>query len=188
MPNIRPVQRLQRGITLIEVLLVLAIAAAMAAAAYRAFAVARSDALLSDLQAGSIQMAGRVKQVFGAAGTYQDLTPTLLEQAGAVPSQFRFDGESLNDPFGNPVKLSGGRASFAFSYENLSRDHCLSLAPALNSIAYRITVGSDADTLEGQATGRHEYRNARAELDTPSLIRECSQDRGTQRRLAVEIR
>lgn len=201
--SLRP--SLQRGVTLTETLLVLALASVLAAAAYRAYASASNDAKLSDMSNGTLSLIGKIKQVWGSAGNYENLTPTTLNRSGILPSQFKFapgggsgGNDQVWDTFGNEVLISGTRGSFALVFGYLSKDNCSSLAPTLASIAYRINVGEGATASNGKISGGKLYKGPEVstannadlgnnnDLDTDALVTACS---GSGNRvIALEIR
>lgn len=195
----------QRGVTLTETLLVLALASVLAAAAYRAYASASNDAKLSDLSNGTVSLIGKVKQVWGSAGNYENLTPTTLNRSGILPSQFKFapgggagGNDQVWDTFGNEVLVNGTRGSFALAFGFLSKENCSSLAPTLASIAYRINVGEGATASNGKISGGKPYKGPEVsaanrndlgnadDLDTDALVAACSN--AGNRVIALEIR
>jgi len=179
---------LQRGITLTETLLVLAVAAALAVAAYAAYSVARNDSTLSDLSSGTVTMVEKVRQVWSLSGNYSAVDAANVSKAGILPKPFKFDGSNIQDPFGNNVVLNGASTSFAFSFRNLSKENCSKLAPTMASFAYQISVGGDAQAAQGKAAGNNLYKTSSGEIDTGALINACGSDAAASRNIAVEIR
>ena len=181
-------RQLQRGITLTETLLVLAVAAALAVAAYAAYSVARNDGTLSDLSSGTVTMVEKIRQVWSLSGDYSSVTAVNLSKAGVLPKPFKFDGDNIQDPFGNNLVINGATTSFAFSFRNLSSENCSKLAPTLASFGYQITVGGDAQASQGRASGASLYKSSAGEINTGALINACGADSASQRNIAVEIR
>jgi len=178
----------QRGITLTETLLVLAVAAALAVAAYAAYSVARNDSRLSELASGTVTMVEMIKQVWSLSGDYSEVTAENISKAGILPKPYKFDGNDIQDPFGNTVTINGSTTSFAFAFRNLSNENCSKLAPTLASFAYQITVGTDARATQGRVTGNLPYKNSAGEIATHHLITACGNSNASQRNIAVEIR
>lgn len=190
----------QRGVTLTETLLVLALAAALAAAAYRAYGTASNDAKTSELSNGAITMIGKIKQVWGASGDYTTLAPATLEQSGILPVQFRTNrsgstlATEIRDTFGNVVSITGTQGSFTLGFERLSPDTCTTLAPVLASQAYRIRAGSGAAAANGVASGGQVYKDPTATsmpqsgLDVAALTAACGDSDVANRILVAEIR
>lgn len=188
----RPLRR-QAGVTLTETLLVLALAAALGAVAYRSYSSAREESRLSDMTTGTIAMIGKIGQFYSASADYSGLTPEILHKAGILPSQFRTVADSnnvieLRDPFGNAVAINGTGGSYAFAFQNLTSAACSSLATALTSIAHRIAAGASVTvsdgTLNAGANGKF-YKDESTSGDLSGLVDGCSQDGAL---LAFEVR
>ncbi|TCT10727.1 hypothetical protein EDC22_105227 [Tepidamorphus gemmatus] len=185
--------RRQAGVTLTETLLVLALAAALGAVAYRSYSSAREEARLSDMTTGAIALIGKIGQFYSAAADYSGLTPEILHKAGIVPPQFRTVTDSngtveLRDPFGNTVDINGTGGSYALAFRRLTQAACSSLATALTSIAHRIAAGASVTAANGVidtgANGRI-YKDETTSADLAGLVDGCSQDSAL---LAVEVR
>jgi len=181
-------RHLQRGITLTETLLVLAVAAALAVAAYAAYSVARNDGTLSALSSGTVTLVEKIRQVWSLSGNYDSVDAATVNKAGILPKPFKYDGGSIQDPFGNSMVINGATTSFAFSFRNLSKENCSKLAPSLASFAFQITVGGDAQASQGRAVGNGLYKARSGEIDTGALINACGADSAAARNIAVEIR
>lgn len=189
----------QRGVTLTETLLVLALAAVLAAAAYRAYATASNDTKTSELGNGTMALIGKVKQVWGADGNYTTLTPETLDRSGVLPAQFRSNrngstpASEIRDVFGNAMSIHGEAGSFTVGFDNLSRDTCSTLATTLASMAYRIQVGSGARAANGAiANGGKAYKGptvtSASGLDTGALVEACDDVTPANRLIVAEIR
>jgi len=188
----------QRGVTLTETLLVLALAATLAAAAYRAYSTASNDAKTSELGNGTITLIGKIKQVWGAAGDYASLDPANLERSGILPTQFRTNrngstlASEVRDTFGNEITITGGVGAFTLGFNNLSSDTCTTLAATLASQAFRIQAGSGATAATGAATGGKQYKGpdvtTQSGLDVAALTEACGDSEAVNRILVAEIR
>jgi len=189
---------MQRGVTLTETLLVLALAATLAAAAYRAYSTASSDAKTSELGNGTVALIGKIKQVWGATGDYSTLTPANLEQSGILPTQFRTNrsgttlATEVRDTFGNEITITGGAGAFTLGFNQLSADTCTTLAATLASQAFRIQAGSGATAADGAASGGADYKGpdvtATSGLDVAALAQACGDANTANRILVAEIR
>jgi len=179
----------QRGITLTEALLVLALAALLASVAYVTYGSARKDVRVADITNGTISMVAKISQVYGNSSDYTSLTAQLLNQAGLVPSQFLVIDQSgtaeMHDAFGNPFLLSGTLGSYAFAFENLDSESCAKLAPALVSVAHQINTGNDVIINNGRIDGGHIYKSPEGEVNVANLAIGCN---AAPTRLAVEVR
>ncbi|WP_027015215.1 type 4 pilus major pilin [Comamonas composti] len=190
----------QRGVTLTETLLVLALAAVMAAGAYRAYASASNDAKTSELGNGTVALIGKIKQVWGTDGNYVSLKPETLDRAGILPAQFRTNRDGSNpateirDTFGNTISVYGQSGSFTLGFENLSRDTCSTLATTLASLAFRIHVGAGARNSDGSIapSGGRAYKGptvtAISGLDTEALVMACDDATPANRLIVAEVR
>jgi len=183
----------QRGVTLTETLLVLGVAALLAAAAYRAYSMASSDARTSELSNSTVALVNKVKNVFGTDGNYTTLNTTFaekLENSGVLPPQFRRNNAEIRDIFGNPVTVTGGNGSFTVGFTNLERDTCSTLASSLASVAYAINVG-DATAANGAlGSGGEKYKDPATGLDSGALASAngCGTAAVGNRKLVAEIR
>lgn len=184
-------RRRQRGITLVEALLVLALAALLASIAYVTYGSGRKDVRLNDATTGTITLIARINQLYGNSSDYTTLTPTLLSQTGIVPSQFQVaDNEGtleLRDLFGNPLEINGGSGSYALAFNGLDRESCSKLAPALASIAFQINAGAAADVnvTNGAVNGGQEYKAAAGTVNVANLAAGCN---AAPARLAIVVR
>jgi len=196
---------LQRGVTLTETLLVLAVAAILAAAAYRAYAVANNDARTNDLSNATIALVGKIKQVWGTDSDYSGLdgnkAADALHNSGVLPSAFRREGTGtsarIKDSFGYDVTFHGTPGAFSVGFTNLSKEACSVLAGALVGVAHTIYVGrATATTNNGRITisGGKEYKGPNIATDSGldgtalSDIAGCGVSAPANRKLVAIIR
>jgi len=196
---------LQRGVTLTETLLVLAVAAILAAAAYRAYAVANADARSNDLNNAAISLIGKVKQVWGTDSDYSGIdgnkAADALFNSGVLPAAFRREGTGtsarIKDPFGYDVTFHGVPGAFSIGFTNLTKDACSTLAGALVGVAHTIYVGratASAQSGSISISGGKEYKGpnitTNSGLDGTALadIAGCGVSAPANRKLVAIIR
>lgn len=182
----------QKGITLTETLLTLSVAAVVSVIGYQGYKVANADISVSDQTGATVTMIGKIKQVFGASGSYAVLntTPGLqLANAGLLPEQFKYDADEdeILDVFGNTMGITGANRSFTVLLSDLTRESCAKIASGLSTIAYKITVGTDADHASGVVAGATVYKDPAGggTLSSTALASGCG---ATNSKVAVEIR
>jgi len=171
--------RRQRGVTLTETLLVLGVAAILAAAAYRAYAVANNDARNNDMSNGSLALVGKIKQVWGTDGNYSGLdgndAPDALFNSGILPAQFRREGKGssakIKDLHGYDVTFNGIEGAFAIGFTNLSKEACVLLASSLSGVAHSVYVGRARATTNSSSgtisiSGGKEYKGPNIDTDS----------------------
>jgi len=199
--------RRQRGVTLTETLLVLAVAAILAAAAYRAYSVANTDSRNNDLSNATLALIGKIKQIWGTDGDYSGLDGNKAGEAlfnsGILPSQFRREGTGnatkIRDINGNEVTFHGVEGAFTIGFTNLSKEACTLLASSLASTANSIHVGAARATTNSssgliQVTGGKEYKgpniSSSSGLDSSALTDSagCGVSSPAQRKLIALVR
>lgn len=175
----------QKGLTMIEVLVVLAVLAAVIGAVYGGSRAANSDVAANELGRAATSLVSQIKRTLGSTGSYADVSVTTIGNLGLVPSSWKIVGANLNDNFGNAVTINGSAGSFALAFPSLSSADCAKVLPLLSGLAYRATVGDDAAAASGAATGASVYKAGDGTI-TPSVLNSgCSAE---DRILALEFR
>lgn len=135
--------RKQRGVTLLEGLLVLAIAAGLAIAAYAVFRNAKSDTTTTSQARGTIALASQIVRLYAQdTAQYTNLTTANIISAGIVPADFVIAGGVINNKWGGTLTPSVGNQAgttpvnnFKFTVTGIPADSCVRYVTAIASSA-----------------------------------------------------
>lgn len=173
--------RKQKGLTLGESLLVLGVAALIAVGAYSAYKFANSDVAANDLGRGAVTLASQIKRINGSTG-YTAVNSTNVKDL--VPGGWKWDGTDVIDNYGNPVSVSGGAASFALVFSNLSPQDCQKVVSQFEGISYKLHIGG-ASAAAGVVSGGEVYKQPNGTLNPAALSAGCG---ATGAVIAMEVR
>lgn len=139
--NLRTVR--QRGVTLLEGLLVLAIAAGLAIAAYAVYRNASGDAKTTSQARGVIALATEISRLYAQDQTqYTNLTAANVISSGVVPADFTVVGTAINNRWGGTVVPAVGNQAgatpvnnFKITINGVPADSCVRLVTAIATSA-----------------------------------------------------
>lgn len=137
----------QTGMTLTESLLVLAVGALIAVLAYGAYRMASSDVKVQSQVNGTVQLVGKIKQIYASAGNYGTAKSEITSSIAAakiVPSDFKTDGTTISNSWGGTVKVYAGATNTQFLVEitNVpSEGGCLEFLSGISSAANTLNMG-----------------------------------------------
>lgn len=171
----------QAGLTLIESLLVLGLLALILVGVFTASKSANSDVASIDLGRGAVTMATSIKRVNGTIG-YSAVAPAAVKDL--IPGGWKYDGTDVLDNNGNAVGLSGGAASFAMVFSNLSATDCQKVVSQLEGVSTKLNIG-DTGAAAGVVAGGSVYKDATGTITPASLSTGCAVDK---RKIAIEVR
>jgi prepilin-type N-terminal cleavage/methylation domain-containing protein len=136
----------QRGLTLIETMVALAIGGLVIAGALALYSSASSSNTINDMNTGISALRASTKSLFANTGSYATATNAILTSAGQVPSTFK--GATFATPTGGVVTIAGTASSFTMTVTNLPQDVCVGLATAANGyISLAINANSAITTV-----------------------------------------
>lgn len=130
-----------KGFTLLEILLVIGIAAVIAIAAFMAWPAVQSSQRANAEQSRAMTIAAGIKQAYN--GRYAGVTDANVIAAKIPPSDM-IDGATLNSSWGEAVTVApvtGDNSKFTISYAAVPEAVCLKLAPGLGQSFENVTVG-----------------------------------------------
>lgn len=175
----------QRGFALGELLLAVAVVGILVTIGYGIYNSLTKDTAAQDLTQKSVAMIGKIKSIYGNAGTFSGITGQAVDQLGARPDGFRLSGTDLVDNFGNVIDVNGAAAFFGMRFQGLTKDTCGKIASGLAGLAYQVTVGSASavSVAAGVITGGTDYKAAGGTPNTANLATGC----GAAEPLAVAV-
>lgn len=177
--------RRQAGLTLVDSLLALAIAAMVSLVAFGGYRFATSDVNVEALGRGAVTLANQVKRIFGATGSYTAVTAANINANGLIPTGWKWDGAAVVDNYGNAVSITGGASSFSLIFSQLSAADCAKVVGQLEGIASKIHIGAAAAGAAGVVTGGSVYKTAAGVISGDALANGCGE---AARLVAVEVR
>lgn len=143
------VQRKQAGMTLTESLLVLAVGALIAVLAYGAYRMATSDVKVQSQVQGTVQLVGKIKQIYSSAANYGTASASLnqaVNDAKIVPSDFKGSGATITNAWGGAVNVAVGATNtqFTVTFVGVPQEGCIEFVTGIASAATTLVVGTGA--------------------------------------------
>ncbi|NEX63364.1 prepilin-type N-terminal cleavage/methylation domain-containing protein [Noviherbaspirillum galbum] len=179
-----------KGMTLPETLLVLAVGAAVAVVGYAGYKTATGDVGGAALAQDTVTMIAKIKQTWGSTGNFTSLSAANLNNAGLLSnSSYKYDGTNIVDGLGNTATIDGATTKFAMLLGPYSKDDCARIAPQLVSAAYNINVGDAAALTGGNAgtvTGGSAFK-AGTTTTQANMLTGCG-GTNTAPKIAIEVR
>lgn len=132
-----------QGFTLLEILLVIGIAAVIAIAAFMAWPAVQSSQRANAEQSRAMTIAAGVKQAYN--GRYSGVSNENVIRAKIPPSDM-INGTALNSSWGGTVTVAPAATNtkFTITYDTVPENVCLKLAPGLGQSFENVTVGGTA--------------------------------------------
>jgi hypothetical protein len=170
------------GFVLGEFLLALAVVSVLISIAANNYGVIRRYILSEDQASRLVQLAADVHKMWGNVTTYTTVSPQTLSQLDLIKKPMVYDGANMQDEWGNPMLVVGGKRSFAVTvggaFNPMSPDECSAVANRLAAIALNINVGQSATLATGLNAGKLvgglPYKSS-AMINQDSLTTGCSQ-------------
>ncbi|CAN7741750.1 hypothetical protein LJR118_006642 [Acidovorax sp. LjRoot118] len=158
----RPKIRSSKGFVLTELVLGLAVVAAVVAIGVGAYTVIRGGISADDQGNKMISMAASIQNNWRNAGSYATLTGEELNKLALITAPMKFVTPDVTDGWGNTMTINGGPASFVMSVGGatapINKDACASIANRLSSVAQTIRIGTSATGAAGVATGGNVFK------------------------------
>jgi hypothetical protein len=118
-----------RGLSLIEALLFLGIAAVVAIGVFSYYNTASNTTKMNSAQTQIQALVGGVKTLYSSQTNFTSLTEPLIIQAGKAPDN-AVDGNSLINPWGGNINVAGSARFFELTYQGIPRDACTGILAA----------------------------------------------------------
>lgn len=157
-------RKTQAGMTLTESLLVLSVGALVAVLAYGGYKMATDDVKSQSQAKATVQLVGKIKQTFGTAPNYNDVTVNNVVNARLVPADFKTTATPtiVNAWGGNvtPAVVTGNTAQFQLTITSVPSDGCVEFLSGISSAALSLTMGTGASNAVKAAGGQFNTANA----------------------------
>lgn len=167
----------QAGVTMVEVIIWVVIAAVVALGALQLFRMAKSSISAADTAEKTIVLAAGIQRMWGAQ-PFTNVTAQEVNKVNAIQPPLTYDGTNMQDPYGNVMLLTGSQNTFAMTLGGatapLSQDDCATIATRMAAFAIKVNVGSSASAASGLVTGGNAYKNG-ATTTVTGMTTGCSE-------------
>lgn len=147
-------KRRQRGITLVEVTIVMILAALLAAAAVFGYQKNQRRTEIRDNTSLIIEVSTELQRKFGMNNQYGAVTTAIAVQSRTIPQELRATATTANNSYGGaitiaPVNLTGTDDGVALTWANVPQSQCVDLVLGAHNVARRVRVaGTTVKTLD----------------------------------------
>ncbi|QAU35247.1 type 4 pilus major pilin [Janthinobacterium sp. 17J80-10] len=158
----------QAGMTLTESLLVLSVGALVAVLAYGGYKMATNDVKTQSQAKGTVQLVGKIKQVFGTSASYGTASAsmyTTVKNAKILPADFKDNGTAFVNAWGGTVvpAVGANTAQFTITFNGVPADGCIEFLNGVNSAAS-----------SGLTMGGTSVKTAAGDFDTAAAATQCA--------------
>lgn len=178
-------RKLQRGITLGETLLSMAIGAAVVVGAYTFYTKANSDVRAQQTADGISQIIVGIKDRFGPLGGYAGLTPATIVANSIVPKTFAVTGTgattSITTPYGNLSTVSvapdATNSSYTVLVAGIPTDACPVVIARIEATSTGLAVGTGAAVTAATSLATDAAPVVKAtglKLNTATTVAQCA--------------
>lgn len=139
-------RRAKRGVTMLELSIVLVIAGILAGAVFLAFQSNARRVSVADNVSQITETSAELKKKFGLTNNYGNLTTALAVQSRAVPDQLRIPGtNTAQNSYGGlitavPATLTQANDAAQLDWNNVKQNECIDLVIGVSDVARRIEV------------------------------------------------
>lgn len=137
--------RNQRGMTLTETLMVLAVSAMVSVLAYGGYRAASGDVETNSMITSTTQLVSNVKKLWGPVSVYDGLDNANVIKAGLVPQDFKVDttNNKIYAFWGSEVTIAVDDTDatlFNLKATNVPKEICTTYISGLQGLALKIDV------------------------------------------------
>jgi len=139
-----------RGLTLMEALLFLGLAAIVIVGAFTLYNNASSTTKMNQAKVQIQTYIGGIKSLYASQNSFASVTTALVVNSGIAPSE-AVDGVTLINPWGFPTTITGAAREFRVTFEDVPRDACTALLSAGlidQGTVFRMGVGTTLQAVE----------------------------------------
>lgn len=148
--------RRNRGFTIVELMIVLAVGVALISAAIALFSTIRANMRANNHKSDLVQIISKAQSVFGASNLYGDVTTAIAVGANTFPDGARIPGTATaQNRYGGlwsvaPATLVSANDALALTDPNVHSPDCFNLVAAVAPMNRRVSVaGSVVKVLDG---------------------------------------
>lgn len=140
--------RRQRGVTMIELSIVLVIAGVLATTVFLAFQSNARRVSVGDNTSLITETAAEMKKKFGLTNLYGNVTTALAVQSRAIPDQLRIPGTTTaQNSYGGlitaaPATLTQANDAVTLTWSAVKQSECIDLVIGVADTARRVTVAA----------------------------------------------
>lgn len=140
----------QRGVTVVELTIVLIVGALLAAAAVFGFQTNQRRNEIKDNTTAIIEISAELQRKFGINNQYGAVTTAIAVQSRSIPQYMRVTGtDTANNSYGGaitaaPVTLTTTNDAIALTWSNVPQSQCVDLVLGAQNMARRIRVAGTA--------------------------------------------
>lgn len=132
----------QRGVTLIELVVVIGIAALIVVTAMSFFSSASDSNKIKDEVANIGTLNANINRLYTSATDYSNISIDLLRQAGAVPKNM-IKGTTVQNKWGGAVTIAAagtGNSRYDLTYANVPGEACTQMVAAVYAAFEKVTI------------------------------------------------
>ena len=170
--------RESRGFVLTELLLAIAIVAVLGLIGVGVYQGLRGTISADDRADKSIAMVADIQKNWRNVGSYSSVSGSEINKLSLIKSPMKFDGNAMQDAWGNTTTLNGGTTSFALTIGGatnpIDKDACGSIATKLAGLATNINIGQAASGVSGQVSSGNVYKTG-ATITQTGLTTGCNE-------------
>lgn len=162
----------QAGMTLTESLLVLGVGALVAVLAYGGYKMATSDVKVQSQVNGTVQLIGKIKQLYSSAANYNGLTTAVVVNSKIVPSDFKTvntsGSEAINNAWGGTVAVAPANSDtqFTLTISSVPQQGCIEFLSGIAGTALTLTKNGTAAANTIVASGAFDATKAATQCAT----------------------
>lgn len=177
----KPTRRVaQRGFSLVEGLLTIALGATIAAVAIPYFTKGSADIRAQSTADGMSVIISGVKDRFGSLGGYGGVTNANVISNTIIPKSFPINGTTINTPYGGGSTVAfaaaDGNSTFTVTVTGLTSAACNAIAAKIDAVTTGIGAGAAAPaegTLSNAATATT-IKAVGGALDPAKTVTQCA--------------
>ena len=138
----------QRGLSMVELALVLIVASLILAAAFYGFSQQQRQVEIQENQAVISKIISSLQAMYGKTGTYGNVTTAIAIQSRAIPPNLRIGtGNTAQNSYGGavtvaPVNCVTANDCMTLTWEGVSPNQCAELILGVQSYVRRVQIGA----------------------------------------------
>jgi type II secretory pathway pseudopilin PulG len=144
----RMLRAAQRGLSMVELALVLIVASLILAAAFYGFSQQQRQVEVQENQAAISKIVSTLQSMYGKTGTYGDVTTAIAIQARAIPPNLRIGtGNTAQNSYGGsvtvaPVNCVTTNDCMTLTWAGVPSAQCAELVLGTQSFVRRVVIGT----------------------------------------------